>query len=274
MTNKCAEKIKSKLNLSQLPGISVETREYEKCEDGWSFDLNPHGGGIIESAELFAHDSLFTGGEIINPIDSFKDEYPELFFNSDKNLGYRSFIQEVIVDINSNLISAGLNWLIVGQYFDNKVTQKFCAIIYVHVRGLFANCSVASLLKNEEIQFAIKQKVDFIQTWHSKQNINFISAIIPSLKNDFIFHHGSPQGGESYEDHTEEGFVHLRKYINNPNICTKVTLQNGKTLISPTQNSKVIDELLKKTNRLKYKGKMIESIGKSYTKKGQQDGCT
>jgi hypothetical protein len=257
LVEKCATKIQEKLSLTQKPEIKMVNRQYEKmvyvesarnhhikicCFTGANYDLEQPEGTDINFQ--------FT------PIQMLDTEYFQL--SADRLTGtenYQSFLIELRVRLSeSSIISAGYNWLFMGKL---KNGESFCAVLFVKVYKHFKNCSLSTLLKHRELKLAKKKKMDFIQTFHRKDIVDFTSAITPSLKQGFALYHGKETGGEQYEN---KGYVHLRKYLSkkNPNNIV-VTLLDGSSYKSTQENQAIIDRLSKFK---KDPGKNIFSIQK------------
>jgi hypothetical protein len=241
----CAEAIKSRLGLQSPPDISVVKRPFDLQADGWSYKLRKT-RNIAEPATSY-------GGPFDDPIEALRETYPQLFFDTDKNQPPEITMCDVRVKLGSVKTSAGFVWLAIGSSLHGF---KYCAILFVMVRDLFKGCGISSLLKLAEIRMAHECK--FIQTWHEASNRDFISAITPSLKNDFILFHGSHRGGEGYED--DAGAIHLRKYFDEKQRYSIVTIADDVQLRSPDENDKILERLANHHGR--YPGMIIKSVSR------------
>ncbi len=252
----CFNRIKTRFSLSEAPIIEIVRNNLEVCEDGWSYEID-FKEGAVEPPGLYKHDSFYDNhGNSINAIELLRSEYPQLFFDSNKNLGFETCITEVRVTLGKVTTSAGFNWTIFGTI--HKTNEKYCAIILVHTRPLFQRCHIASLLKIDEVDFAKSSECNFIQTWHERDNPDFYGAIYPSLKNNFFLYHGTDAGGEGYE---EAKYIHLRRYLDGSSFHSKVMIDGRtKRLVSPLDNE-IIRKALEKT-RKKYCGRLIKEISK------------
>lgn len=116
-----------------------------------------------------------------------------------------------------------------------------------------------TLLKDLEIEEAMKYDNHYIQTFHLKNNPCFNGAIIPSLKKEFVLFHGSSAGGETYE---EENSVHLRYYFHQQRVKNiSVRLGDGTEYRSPEQNESIIKYLANaEKNGELFPGKTIKKI--------------
>lgn len=237
----CSEKIKTRFSLSEPPVIEVVRNELKVCEDGWSYEID-FKKGVVEPPSQYSYDTFYEihgNGNSKNPIEQLRIEYPQLFFDSDKNLGFKTHITEAWVTLGKMTTSAGFNWTVFGTM--RETNEKYCAIISVHTRPLFQRCHIATLLKIDEVAFSRESGCDFIQTWHKKDNPDFYGAISPSLKNNFFLFHGTNAGGEQYE---EAKFVHLRKYLDKRSFYSKVMIDGEKkAIVSPRDNEIIIAKL-------------------------------
>ncbi len=259
----CSDRIKSRFSLSNTPAIEVVRNDLQVGEDGWSCEIE-FKDGSVEPPSQYCHDAFYdVHGDSINPIEQLRIEYPQLFFDSDKNRGFETHITEVRVTLGEVSTSAGFNWTIFGT--THETSEKYCAIIYVHTRPLFQRCHIATLLKIEELNFSKNSGCRYIQTWHERDNPDFFGAISPSLKNDFFLFHGTNAGGEQYE---EAKFIHLRKYLDGSPYYSKVTINDKKRwLVSPRDNEIILKAL--KESRKKYCGRIIKKISEPMI--GQQE---
>lgn len=247
-------KIQQRFGLNSKPDIQIVSRKLSKLADGWSYELEQV-REVAETAEYYCSATFYKNNELANPIEEFRNEYPQLFLDSDKNKGFDVVLRELVVSIGKFKISAGFNWLIFGEILGKS--EKFAAVIYVYIRDLFKNCGLSALLKSDEIEFCKEQHCAFVQTWHAKDNPFFYQAIAPSLDEGYILYHGTDAGGEQYE---KEGFVHLRKYFRKTTLKSVVVIgKDSKKYVSPVDN-KSIKDVLKKSRRTKYKGKDIIAI--------------
>lgn len=243
----CSDKIKARFSLSEPPVIEIVRNKLKVCKDGWSYKINFEKGSV-EPPNQYSPDTFND-----NPIEQLRNEYPQLFFDSDKNLGFETHITEARVTLGKVTISAGFNWTIFGTMRETK--EKYCAIILVHTRPLFQRCHIATLLKIDEVDFSKSSGCSFIQTWHKSDNPDFYGAIYPSLKNGFFLFHGTDAGGEKYE----KKYIHLRKYLDGRSFSSKVMIDGvKKRLVSPRDNEKILKALGKTME--KYCGRLIKEI--------------
>ena len=252
--NRCAERVKRKLNISKSPAVIIMRNKLSLLPDGWTFRIQ-FKKGVVEGPDFYCPDDFYDNEGIPwNPIDLLREVYPVLFFHTDRNGKVHSDITEVRVHFGEVTISAGFNWTIMGSMVNSN--EKFCAVLSLFTRPLFRDCGVASLLKKDEIQYAIKSGCTFIHTWHDQDNPYFISAIIPALKNGFFLYRGQNVGGQQYEG---AGCIHLRKYLDGRVTAYEVKLEGFQgRLLSPDENDKIAGALLK--TRRRYPGRIIQSV--------------
>lgn len=244
---KCAEKIRERRGLKDIPQIEIIERPFRKLKNSKKYKLEEP-KKIVESAEYYCEENYLD-----KPVAKFRNEYRQLSRDTDNSKPFDIRLIEARVKLGTITTSAGFNWIIIGNLRDGT---KYCAIIYICVRKLFRGCGISTLLKLKEIQLAEENGCHFIQTYHKNNIRKFISAIVPSLNEGFLLYHGEDTGGEQYE---EDGFVHLRKYFDNEKHYSNVTIQGSSgTLVSPEQNAVIID-LLNETER-KNPGRIIKKI--------------
>jgi len=244
---KCAEKIRERLGLKKIPQIKIIERPFGKLKNCKRYKLEEP-KEIVESAEYYRNENYFN-----RSVTDFREEYYQLSRDTDDSKPFDICLIEAKVTLGTITTSAGFNWIIIGNLRDGT---KYCAIICIYVRELFRECGISTLLKLREIQLAGENGCSFIQTYHRKDNPDFVAAIVPGLRNDFFLYHGKATGGEQYEEY---GFVHLRRYFDNEKHYSKVTTEGEpRTLVSPDQNDTIID-LLRKTER-KFPGRIIKKI--------------
>ncbi|MEA3429284.1 MAG: hypothetical protein U9Q84_08800 [Thermodesulfobacteriota bacterium] len=244
---KCAEKIRERLGLEDIPQIEIIERPFRKLKNSTRYKLE-ESKGIVESAEYYCKENYFDSS-----VTDFRSEYRQLSHDTDNSKPFDIRLIEVRVKLGTITTSAGFNWIIIGNLRDST---KYCAIICIYVRELFRLCGISTLLKMKEIQLAGGNGCSFIQTYHVNDNPDFVAAIVPGLRNDFLLYHGKKAGGEQYE---EDGYIHLRRYFDNEKHYSNVTIQETSgTIISPDQNAVIID-FLSKTKK-KYPGRIIKKI--------------
>ncbi len=252
----CAVRIRQRFGLAEVPVIQVVRNNLVVLADGWSYKI-AFPDGAVELPDKYCYDVFFDSpGNPKNPIEVLRHEYPQLFYDADKNAGFETDVTEVRATLGSVCISAGFNWTISGTI--RGTDKMFCAVLYVYTRELFRSCGIAGLLKKDEIELAAERGCSFIQTWHKKDNPNFYAAIAPGLKEDFFLYHGSNAGGEEYE---ESEYIHLRKYLDGQSFSSRVQFGGrSQKLISPRDNAK-ISELFRTTSE-EYPGMLVKAVSK------------
>lgn len=244
---KCAEIIRERLGLKDIPQIEIIERPFRKLKNSKKYKLE-ESKEIIESAEYYCKANYFDSS-----VTEFRGEYWQLSHDTDNSKPLEIRLIEARVKLGTITTYAGFNWIIIGNLIDGR---KYCAIIWIYVRELFRLCGISTLLKMKEIQLAGGNGCSFIQTYHVNDNPDFVAAIVPGLRNDFLLYHGKKAGGEQYE---EDGYIHLRRYFDNEKHYSNITIQGTSgTIISPDQNAVIIN-LLNKTKR-KYPGQIIKKI--------------
>lgn len=228
----CAKKIQIKFGLKSLPSLTMIKRQLTNFDDKEGL-LSFQKSGLI----IGVPDNYYEN--FSDYIDVLEDEYLQLFYDIDKNKTWETWLLKLQASYEEKTVDAGFKWFFMGKLSSGEV---FCAILYGMVADDFRGCSVSSLLKLKEMKFIESKGCDFIQTFHSTDNLYFNAVIIPSLKNNYALYHGSNQGGEQYE---ESGYVHIRKYFNpakEKNVW--VTFKDKTRLKSPLQNKEIIEKLL------------------------------
>jgi hypothetical protein len=136
-----------------------------------------------------------------------------------------------------------------------KSGEKYAAIKDVEVRPMLRGCSLMTLMTHAEMELAKERGCDFIHTWHSRENTNFLAVVVPELEAGFMFYRGDARDGEEYED---AGCVHLRYYFDQgKDRNVRVLFKNGKEFKSPGGNPEIIHHLMKFE---KYPGREIKRI--------------
>jgi len=255
----CRNRIRRRLNLSILPDVQIQIRNFEGPDRGGHYKIRPNAWSIIEPAEFWCETGYFK--KIVGQLHK---EYPQLHRDTNWRIPLKPSLIEPIISFGSSAmkVTGGINWIVTGVL---KNKEKYCAVIDVEVRPMFRKCGLANLMKHMEIELAKREKCDFIQTWHWADNPNFNAAIVPSLKREFTLYHGQSHDGDAYED---RGYVHLRYYFDETKKrSVRVKTKDGKVFSSPVDNYAIIDYLEACPNR--YPGRMINNIeeyGKSKLK--------
>jgi len=188
------------------------------------------------------------------PITLFKEEYLQLSKETKKGSNYHIYLIEIIIEYKKIMVSAGYNWLIIGELENGN---RYCAVLYVIIKDMYKGFGFNHILKEEEIKLARINKCNFIQTYHRTNNLYFVPAIIPSLRKGFVLFHGEDDK-EVYED---KGFIHLRKYFMESDIHKfKVRFKDGTEFLSPDKNREIISYLKAFKDNDKYPGKQIVKI--------------
>ena len=252
----CSVRISQRFGLAAEPVIEVVRNNLVARADGWSYNV-AFPDGAVELPDKYCHYVLFDpDGAPKNPIEVLRQEYPQLFYDADKNAGFETDITEVRATFGSVCVSAGFNWTITGTI--RETNKMFCAVLFVYTRELFRSCGIASLLKKDEIELSAERGCSFIQTWHRKDNPSFYAAISPGLKEDFFLYHGSDAGGEEYE---ESEYVHLRKYLDGQSFSSRVELEgSSKIFLSPRDNAKIAEVF--RTTGNEYPGRLVQSVSR------------
>ena len=247
----CEQIIKDRFGLQKAPDIWIVERDFEILSDRWRHEL-ASSNNVIEPSEYY-------GQELKAPVDMFRNHYPQLFWESDKNQPFQVVLLEAQVSIGSVLTSAGYDWLISGSLQDGKT---MAAVLSFQVRELFRGCKISSLIKLGESRLAQEKGCQFVHTYLKADNIRFIPAIVPQLKNGAIFYHGESDAGEVYE---ENGYIHLRTYFDGKPRQSVVCFEKDgiPTLVlkSPDENEQIIDHLTT-IKRVRYRGRTIREISK------------
>jgi hypothetical protein len=245
---RCRGKIQEKLDLRDLPEITISVRHFDGPDCRGHYRLPAHKDHVDEPAEIMRDSRWFD-----KVIQQFKEAYYYLPHNTRKDIPYEVYLIEPLICLGNAVIAGGLNWVIMGIL---KSGEKYAAIMDVEVRPMFRCCGLMSLLKQAEMDLAKREKCDFIQTWHLSDNPDFNAAIVPSLKRGFILYHGNSKDLEDYED---RGCIHLRYYfdrIERRNV--RILFKDGKEFRSPEDNSAIIRYLEICSD--KYPGRMIRKI--------------
>lgn len=248
---KCSKRIQKRLGLLELPEIEVLSRSFEKMSDEWCYGINPKQFESNTKESVLNWSDLFEG-EVIYPFQDLYHFYPEVFQQANKNVEFTPILTEILVQLGEIRVSAGFNCMLLGELIDKS---KFLTVKYLSVREMFYNCGLASLVKLDEIEIAEKNKCAFIHTWHEYDNPNLISAMIPSLKNDFILYQKEGSKGIGYNG---DGAIHLRKYLSNDCISEVYIDKQKDPIICPDQNDFIIKALLATSRR--HKGKIFKKI--------------
>ena len=255
----CRNRIRRRLDLSILPDIQIQVRNFEGPDRGGYYKIRPNVWNIIEPAEFWCETGYFK-----KVVGQLRKEYPQLHRNTNWRIPLKPFLIEPIISFGSSAlkVTGGINWIVTGVL---KNKEKYCAVLDVEVRPMFRKCGLADLMKHTEMELARREKCDFIQTWHWAGNPNFNAAIVPGLKRGFTLYHGQSHDGDVYED---RGYVHLRYYFDGTKKrSVQVKTKDGKVFLSPVDNYAIIDYLEACPNR--YPGRMINNIdeyGKSKVK--------
>ena len=244
---RCRGKIQKKLALRDLPGITISVRKFNGPDRRGHYRLPAHNNHVDEPAEFLRNWRWF--GKVIQ---QFKMEYYHLPQNTRRDIPYEVYLIEPLIRLGNVVIAGGLNWVIMGTL---KSGEKYAAIKDVEVRSMLRGCRLMTLMTHEEIKLAKEKNCDFIHTWHTNYNPNFLAAIAPELNAGFMFYRGDARDGEAYED---KGCVHLRYYIDRKkNRDVRVLFKDGKEFNSPRDNPEIIQHLRRFE---KYPGREIKRI--------------
>lgn len=185
---KCAEIIRERLGLKDIPQIEIIERPFRKLKNSKKYKLE-ESKEIIESAEYYCKANYFDSS-----VTEFRGEYWQLSHDTDNSKPFEIRLIEARVKLGTITTYAGFNWIIIGNLIDGR---KYCAIIWIYVRELFRLCGISTLLKMKEIQLAGGNGCSFIQTYHVNDNPDFVAAIVPGLRNDFLLYHGKKQAASN-----------------------------------------------------------------------------
>ena len=250
MIEYCQDRIRRRMNLSITPDIQVKIKNFEGPDSKGRYKIQPNEWNIIEPAEFWCDIGYFK-----KVIGQLREEYPQLYKDTNWRTPLTSFLIEPIISLGSSAmkVTGGINWLVMGVL---KNKEKYCAVLDMEVRPLFRKCGLANLMKHTELELAKREKCDFIHTWHWAGNPNFNAAIVPGLKRGFTLYHGQPNDGELYEDRDH---VHLRYYFDRTKKrCVRAKTNDGKVFMSPVDNHAIIDYLEACPNQ--YPGRMIHRV--------------
>ncbi|MBM4270866.1 MAG: hypothetical protein FJ139_01710 [Deltaproteobacteria bacterium] len=254
----CRKAIQRKLGLMDPPEVRLAVRMVDEPDSRGHYKMDSWGGDVAEPAEFSR-----VGGWFNRPLQHFRETYPQLSKNTNKKHPFTLYLIEVFIELKEVRITGGFNWLIIGVL---KNGDRYCAILDVEVRPMFRSCRLMTLMKHDEIEYARKEKSDFIHTWHASDNPDFNEAIIPSLKAGFVLFHGDIKDGKDYED---RGYVHLRYYFDRKKVRNvRVWFKEGTEFQSPENNYLIIHHLLKSGP---YPGRKIARI-EEYPKKLKRTG--
>jgi hypothetical protein len=248
----CRGKIQEKLDLRDLPEITISIRHFDGPDRRGHYRLPVHKDHVDEPAEILRNSRWFD-----KVIQQFKEAYYHLPHNTRKDIPYEVYLIEPLIRLGNTVIAGGLNWVIMGIL---KSGEKYAAIKDVEVRSMLRGCNLMTLMTHEEIKLAKEKNCDFIHTWHSNDNPSFLAAVVPELEAGFIFYRGDARDGEDYED---EGCVHLRYYLNRKKVKNaRVHFKDGKVFESPGDNTDIIHHLMVFVNNHpgKLPGKEIMNI--------------
>jgi hypothetical protein len=235
---KCRQKIQERLDLKNLPEISVNVRRFDGPKGNGHYTLPDYKTPVDEPVGYLRADAWFA-----NVIQQFKDNYYYLPHNTPKEIPYEVYLIEPLVQLGHSVITGGFNWVIIGTL---KNGEKYAAIKDVEVRPMLRGCSLMTLMTQAEITLAQSRGCDFIHTWHLNYNTHFKAAVFPELAAGFMFYRGKANDGEEYED---EQCVHLRYYLDRKkmkNAC--VRFKGGNVFESPRDNDKIIEYMEKFTS--------------------------
>jgi hypothetical protein len=231
----CRGKIQEKLDLRDLPEITIHVRRFDGPNRCGHYRLPWHKDRVDEPAEHMRDSRWFD-----KAVQQFKENYYHLHHNTRKDIPYEVYLIEPLIRLGNTVIAGGLNWVIMGAL---KSGEKYAAIKDVEVRSMLRGCSLMTLMTNAEIELAEETGCDFIHTWHFNYISDFVAAVVPELKAGFMFYRGAARDGEYYED---EKCVHLRYYLDRRKMKMKnarVHFKDGKVFESPRNNTEIIDHL-------------------------------
>jgi len=249
LRERCARKIREKLGLKHLPEISVITKLLIAYDGEDSLHRLEMLGKLIGIPKGYY-------GRFDGYLELFREEYIQLFYEMNHDAPYHVRLINIQVSDDGSITSAAYNWLFFGML---RSGEPFCAVLFFMVNPAFGNCGLSHLLKSEEIALAMSEHCAFIQTYHDKDNPDFIPALIPNLQEGFIFcpeirHKEESDGWNKGE------FVHLRKYFSADNtIKSNVLFTDGAIYESPAQNQEIIRHLRSLAN-LKFPGESIAKV--------------
>jgi hypothetical protein len=232
---RCRRKIQEKLDLRDLPEITIHVRRFDGPNRCGHYRLPWHKDRVDEPAEHMRDSRWFD-----KAVQQFKENYYHLHHNTRKDIPYEVYLIEPLIRLGNTVIAGGLNWVIMGAL---KSGEKYAAIKDVEVRSMLRGCSLMTLMTNAEIELAEETGCDFIHTWHFNYISDFVAAVVPELKAGFMFYRGAARDGEYYED---EKCVHLRYYLDRRKMKMKnarVHFKDGKVFESPRNNTEIIDHL-------------------------------
>jgi len=228
----CQKRVRKRLRMSIDPEVTVNIREFEGPDHRGQYRIKSNlCRAVQEPSEFLCEEGYFNRVK-----GMLREEYPQLWRDTERNVPLTVFLIETIIFIGSThaRISGSFNWLAMGML---KNGEKYCAVLDVEVRPLLRRCGLMNLMKHAEIALARREQCDFIQTWHTKDNPNFNAAIVPSLKRGFILYHGDEDDRKEYE---QSGSVHLRYYFDRgTRRNVRVQLKYGKEFMSPAENSAI-----------------------------------
>ena len=262
----CQKRIRKRLRMSIDPDVTVNIREFEGPDHRGQYRIKSNlCRAVQEPSEFLCEEGYFNRVK-----GMLREEYPQLWRDTERNVPLTVFLIETIIFIGSThaQISGSFNWLAMGML---KNGEKYCAVLDVEVRPLLRRCGLMNLMKHAEIALARREQCDFIHTWHESDNPNFNAAIIPSLKRWFILYHGDGDDRTEYEGN---GFVHLRYYFDRKKRRNvKVQFKYGKEFTSPAENGAIVFYLDSCPDI--YAGKTIRNIqpyGEGSTRTGIRGG--
>lgn len=249
---RCRGKIREKLDLRDLPEITIHVRRFDGPNRCGHYRLPENKDHVDEPAEFLRDSRWFD-----KVIQQFKENYYHLPHNTRKDIPYEVYLIEPLIRLGNAVIAGGLNWVIMGIL---KSGEKYAAIKDVEVRPMLRGCSLMTLMTHAEMDLAKESGCDFIHTWHFHDNPDFLAAAVPELEAGFMFYRGDARDGEYYED---ERCVHLRYYLDREKMKNaKVHFKDGKVFESPGDNTEIIHHLrvFVKNNPGKLPGKEIMNI--------------
>lgn len=230
---RCRRKIQEKLDLRDLPGITINVRLFDGPDRRGHYRLPEHKDHVNEPAEFLRNSRWFN-----NVIQQFKENYYYLPQNTRKDIPYEVCLIEPLIRLGNAVIAGGLNWVIMGVL---KSGEKYAAIKDVEVRPMLRGCSLMTLMTHAEMEQAKESGCDFIHTWHFHDIPDFLAAVVPELEAGFMFYRGDARDGEDYED---ERCVHLRYYLDREKMKNaRVHFKDGKVFESPRDNAEIIHRL-------------------------------
>lgn len=230
---RCRKKIQEKLNLRDLPEITINVRLFDGPNRCGHYRLPEHKDHVDEPAELLRDSRWFD-----KAIQQFKENYYHLPHNTRKDIPSEVYLIEPLIRLGNVVIAGGLNWVIMGTL---KSGEKYAAIKDVEVRPMLRGCSLMTLMTYAEMELAKETGCDFIHTWHFHFIPDFVAAVVPELEAGFMFYRGDARDGEDYGD---ERCVHLRYYLDREKVKNaRVHFKGGKVFESPRDNTEIIDHL-------------------------------